>query len=31
MQYATSIVVAGGYEDDKDDGHELVYTGQASL
>ncbi|KAL3152922.1 hypothetical protein ABBQ38_012226 [Trebouxia sp. C0009 RCD-2024] len=27
-KYATSIVAAGGYEDDRDDGHELVYTGQ---
>ncbi|KAL0046372.1 hypothetical protein WJX82_010636 [Trebouxia sp. C0006] len=27
-QYATSIMVCGGYEDDADDGHELTYTGQ---
>ena len=27
MQYATSIMVCGGYEDDSDDGHELIYTG----
>ncbi len=26
--YAVSIIVSGGYEDDEDDGTELVYTGQ---
>ena len=31
LQYATSIVAAGGYEDDKDDGHELVYTGKYTI
>ena len=29
VQYATSIMVCGGYEDDADDGHELTYTGTA--
>ena len=29
VQYATSIMVCGGYEDDADDGHELTYTGAA--
>ena len=29
LQYATSIMVCGGYEDDTDDGHELIYTGTA--
>lgn len=27
-QFALSIVVGGWYEDDRDDGAELVYTGQ---
>lgn len=27
MPFATSIMVAGCYKDDQDDGHELWYTG----
>ena len=29
LQYATSVMVCGGYEDDADDGEELIYTGMS--
>ena len=27
LQFATSVMVCGGYEDDADNGDELTYTG----
>lgn len=31
MQYATSVMVCGGYEDDADNGEDLIYTGLTNL
>ena len=31
MPFATSIMVAGCYKDDQDDGHELWYTGASMM